>query len=502
MAINEKGDSRRLFLRNSGAALLAGYAFNNRNGLAQNVARPDAGRYQSVVIRTHHNTSSGPVDERLDFPKDWKIDIMHMVGVKNTPLTSAQILQKLRTPIGSKQLRDIAAGKKNAAISFDDSSRPTYFGDVAEQVINELNLAGIDDDHILFIGAVGTHHDISPVVAMGKLGPRVYARCTWTTHNCFPGCCIQQGRTSWNNMIEANSYMVKADVRIHMGSIRQHGGYGFGGGPKGVIPGLVSLNSVYYNHTVVGGINRGNRSYEGDTRAQDASSDIPSFTKMGFPGPFNRRADALEAARLVPIDFSINIIHNGTRECIDLFCGDINEAHLAGSEVANELQCYDHAAKAGEFDITVVNADPCTQTPAGFATPREGGIAVAVRQSSDLGQYHRLHESGSANLQAYPFRAAGTAPNYRRIMLSAFEGKKGGAGTGSGVEIFPTWDNILPLLEQNMKTGARVLLYPYSGNCWAKVVPRPAAAAPAGGAAAPAGGARQGGARQGGGGEE
>ena len=486
---NMKTDSRRAFLRNSGAALLAGYAFSNRTGLAQTVARPDAARYQSVTINTHEFSPTGAIQERLDLPKDWKIDTVHMVGAKNTPLTSAQILQKLRTPIGSKSLRDIAAGKKNACITFDDASRPTYFGLVAEQVINELNAAGIDDDHILFIGAVGSHTEMHSYCAMGKLGQVVYKRCPWETHNNLDNL-VKVGKTGFNNMIELNGYFAKADVKILMGQIRNHAGYMFSGGPKGIIPGIVSVDTIFYNHCVVGGVNvRTSRGYEGDTREQLKEASVPLFDKLGYAQPYNRRLDALEAARLAGVDFSVSIIQNGTQDVIDLICGDVNESHLAACEVANNIQCYDHIVKAGEFDVVITNNYPTTQAGIRYGTPREGGISIAVVQTPLTNQIHKLSQRGSWNQTAWhdinysPRKQA----NYRQIMVSQYAGKKEHYNSNS-VEIYPTWDKVLPILEQNNKSGASVLLYPYNGNAWAKFQPR-TAAAPAGGAAGTAAGA-------------
>ena len=490
---NLRTDSRRSFLRNSGAALLAGYAFSNRTGLAQTVARPDAARYQSVVINTHDYHPDGEIQERLDFPKDWVIDTVGTAGAKAIPLTSAQILQKLRSPIGSKSLGDIAAGKKNACITFDDASRPTNFALVAEQVINELNAAGIDDQHILFIGATGSHDDMHAVVARQKLGAAVYSRCPWLPHQPLDNS-VKVGRTSWNNMIEVNGYFAKSDVKILMGSIRTHAGYVFGGGPKGIIPGITSVETIYYNHAVVGGINRGNRSFEGDQRAQDPSSVVELLEKMQG-GTYNRRADALEASRLAAVDFSINIVQNQTRQVIDLYCGDVNEAHLAACVPANDMQCYDHAVKAGENDIVIVNSYPTSMVPPGFGSPREGGISIVILQSPVAGEFHKLHEHGQWDLQAWQTTRinAGRVANYRRIYLSQYVGKMQYLNTANQ-EIYPTWDKILPILEQNMKTGAKVLLYPSNGNMWNKVAPRAAAAPGAGGATGAAGAARQGGA--------
>ncbi len=80
---SENGKSRRSFFRNSSAALLAGYAFTNRKGLAQTVQQPDRDRYQSITLNTHDYSLTGEIQERIDLPKDWEVDIHHMAGNKS-----------------------------------------------------------------------------------------------------------------------------------------------------------------------------------------------------------------------------------------------------------------------------------------------------------------------------------------------------------------------------------------------------------------------------------
>jgi len=507
MGMNEKGESRRAFLRNSGAALLAGYAFTNRTGLAQTVAKPDASKYQSFTLRTHDYDPHGEQEERLDFPKDWKVDVIHMAGVKNTPLTPAQIVERLRQPIGSKSLRDIASGKKTAAVTFDDLTRPTPVHLVAEHVVNELNAAGIDDDHILFIGACGSHQDISAIDAAGKLGP-VFWRCPWTTHNVHNNH-VTCGRTSWNNMIEVNGYWARSDVKVLIGAIRNHGGYGYSGGPKSIIPGITSLKTIFYNHCVVGGINKGNTSYEGTSRGTSGPGMVINN---------DRRLDAVEAARLAGTDFSVNIVQNGSRQVIGLFCGDVNEAHLEACRMADKTLAYESNPKGADYDICITNGYPASRySGIQFGSVKEGGISIAVRQSPNGGHFHHLHETGEwDNKSWWETRYNPRAAKFRRIILSQYQGKDQYINM-QGVERMPSWDKILPILEQTYKSGARVLFYPYGNVAHAPGMKRtlypedvvapaaapggaggqrgaaPAGAAPAGGA--PAGGAPAGGAR-------
>jgi len=447
--LGEYGNSRRAFFRNSGMALLAGYALTNRTGFAQTVQRPNSDKYQSIMVNTHDYV--GEIQERLDFPKDWQVDVVHLAGENITPLTADQIIQRLRSPIGSKQLRDIARGKKNAVVTFDDISRPTPVHLIAEHVVNELNTAGIDDDHILFICAQGSHQSMTHGEAMAKLGP-VFTRCPWMSHNVHNNN-IDVGRTSWNNMIQANGYLVKADVKVLIGAIRDHPGFGYSGGAKSIIPGTVSLETIKYNHAVIGGLPKGNRVYEGHDRPNTGRNHVIDNLM---------RVDAVEAARLVGVDFSINVVQNGTRQVLGLYCGDVFEAHIEACRYADKVICWDRDVNDGDYDIVVSNSYPGSRySPIRFGRPREGGTSISISQSP-LGRHmHYLHDSGLWNLE--PWWIGNYHPrkaDYRRIILSQYMSKALTINL-EDVIIHPTWDKILPILEKEHKTGTKVLVYPY-----------------------------------------
>ncbi|MFC1539541.1 lactate racemase domain-containing protein [Candidatus Latescibacterota bacterium] len=447
--IGNNGIVRRKFFQNSGMALLAGYAFTNEKGLAQAVQSPNSDKYQSVTVNTHDYV--GEIEERLDFPKDWQIDVMKLSGENLPPLTPDQIIQRLRSPIGSKQLRDIAAGKKNAVVTFDDISRPTPVHLIAEHVANELNAAGIDDDHILFICAQGSHQSMTHPEAMAKLGP-VFTRCPWMSHNIHTNC-LDVGRTTWNNRIQVNGFLATADVKVLIGAIRDHPGFGYSGGAKSIIPGMVSLETIKYNHAVIGGIPKGNRVYEGHDNARTGRNHVIDN---------EMRLDAVEAARLAGIDFSINVVQSGTRKVLGLHCGDVLDAHLEVCRQAINVISWDRAVNDRDYDIVVSNSYPASRySPIKFGRPREGGTSISVSQSP-LGRHmHYLHDSGTWNLEPWWIGNYNprTAP-YRRIILSQYM-SKALVINYEDVIIQPSWDKILPILEKEYKSGTKVLVYPY-----------------------------------------
>ena len=446
------GATRRTFLKHSGAVLLAGYAAARGTGLAQTVQRPNAEKYQSITLNTHE--FFGDIEERFDFPKGWRVDVVGMAG-KNAPaLTGPQIVQKLRSPINSKPLADIAGGKKTAAISFDDLTCPTPNGIIAEQVINELNAAGIDDDHILFISALGSHHVMTQPEARAKLGA-VVDRCRWINHNVFHNF-IEVGRTAWMNRVEVDAYFMKADLKIMLTGLRDHGSACYTGGPKSLLPGLSSFQTIFFNYGIVGGYTKG--------RDGATENGNPTVTRTNLTTN-DLRNDIIDAARLAGIDFTVNTVYNGKRQVIEVFAGDAVDAHLQACQYSVKNLCDEREVKTAEYDIVVANSYPGIQTAGtSFIAPREGGSAVVISQNPlGLNPMHYVSESRRLDVKASWDRFyTASAAKFDRLMLSQYMQRRDIASF-TGLQLFPAWDTLLAVLEGKFKGAARVCVFPYNG---------------------------------------
>jgi nickel-dependent lactate racemase len=93
----------------------------------------------------------------LDFPSSWSIFFCPMKGGERKKLTHKEMGRAFHKPIGSKPIQEIAKGKKEVAILFDDLARPTPVYEIVPYVLRELEKAGISDQQIRFIAALGAH---------------------------------------------------------------------------------------------------------------------------------------------------------------------------------------------------------------------------------------------------------------------------------------------------------------------------------------------------------
>ena len=158
-----------------------------------------------------------------------------------------RIRELIGSPIGRPPLRELARGCKETAIIFDDLTRPTPVSRVLPFVLEELAAAGIGDDQIRFIAALGAHGAHTRIDFEKKLGPEVLRRFRVYNHNPYENC-TDMGTTGRGTPVSINSEAAACDLMLAIGSILPHPFMGFGGGGKIVFPGIASMESIQANH--------------------------------------------------------------------------------------------------------------------------------------------------------------------------------------------------------------------------------------------------------------
>ena len=111
--------------------------------------------------------------KNIALPDRWQIEMCHMTGSDTPTMTAAEIRKALDNPIGTMPIRELARGKKQVVILFDDMSRITRTFDFVSHVLQDLADAGIEDENISFVCATGCHGAISRLDFVKKLGKDV-----------------------------------------------------------------------------------------------------------------------------------------------------------------------------------------------------------------------------------------------------------------------------------------------------------------------------------------
>jgi nickel-dependent lactate racemase len=293
-----------------------------------------------------------------------------------------EIRHALDNPTGSPRIEELARPGMDAVLLFDDLQRPTPAHLALPEIIDRLNRAGIPDDRITGVCAVGTH----PIPTMNqlkiKVGKEVFTRLSSRlfSHDPHSKDNIIIGRTQRGTVVEVNQWVASADLIIGVGECMPHPVSGFGGGCKIIMPGVCSYHSVADHHF---------------TWMRNRNSRV----NLLDGNPFYE--DSVDAGRLSRLAFKLDLIINEKKEVISAFAGDPVGEHKEASRYAESLYRVSLPKLA---DVTIASAFPLEMgvqaskalDMAAFCT-RAGGAIVWVAPQKEAGPIMPLiREMGSA----------------------------------------------------------------------------------------------------------
>jgi len=442
---------RRLFLKVVGAAgwvPLIGTAVASAPNQPTH-ASSIKGSAKSVVIPTHEWT--GDLNERLDFPGDWQIEVMEMKGAKTPALSAQQIATHLGQPVGTQPLRQVVAGKKRVVITFDDLTRPTPAYTVMPWLMGELQAAGVPDENVLLLGAFGSHRAMTQLEVQSKLGKEPATLFAWQNHNVFENT-KDIGTTSYRNRIKLNTTFLAADCKICISGVKGHEQAGLSGGAKAVMPGVAALDTIEYNHWTI----------------------LPRSKNAGTFKIFHNdvRADMIEAARMANVNFSVQIVMNQKRQPLGVYAGDIVWAHEAAAQLA--VQTYTTPV-VKNADIVVANAYPVSNQAFRARwwmdrSLRDGGTGVLIIQHPlGLDPVHWLNSrvvgrGGVSYFDMSDRRAQSRLPRGTGLVVySQYLTRSMMNSYPPATRFASKWDDVIHILRERHPGQAHVAVYPYAG---------------------------------------
>ncbi|MCW4050270.1 MAG: lactate racemase domain-containing protein [Candidatus Bathyarchaeota archaeon] len=379
--------------------------------------------------------------EKLGFPERWTVKEQKMIGHDSPKLSDREFAEKLQNPVGTPQLSDLAKGKQRCVIVIDDMTRPTKQYQMLPAVLNELHKGGLNDDQIVFMMATGAHGGRLLFDFQKKLGPETPKRYLVFNHNCYENL-VDLGETSHGTPIHINTEVMNCDLKITLGVMMPHFGYGFGGGSKMILPGVAGIDSITHNH-----------------RIRDGTGPGKVLENV-------RRLDSEEAARAAGVDFVINAFMNADCDVADLVCGDVVDAHREGVKIARRHYATEIVKDA---DIVIGNGYPMANE--GYKayhllndSVREGGDMVFLLYTPEGCRVH--HYNGRFGTD---FGGRGwTKTTYikkpwkmnRVICVTPQIAKMDEYYYGEGSQWVKSWQKARKMLEETHSDDALVALYP------------------------------------------
>lgn len=145
--------------------------------------------------------------------------------------TSGEIMKKaLSNPIGTPVIKEIVKPGEKVAVITSDLTRPCPSQEVLPPVLEELREAGISDENITIIFALGSHRAHTEEEMRHLVGDSIFEQFKCIDHD--PSDCISLGSTSAGTPVEIFRPVVEADRRVCVGNIEFHYFAGYSGGAK------------------------------------------------------------------------------------------------------------------------------------------------------------------------------------------------------------------------------------------------------------------------------
>lgn len=228
----------------------------------------------------------------------------------NADATSA-INDALDSPIGCEPLMKLAEGKRTAAISVCDITRPAPNRITLPPLLERLHKAGIPVEGITIVIATGLHRAATQEELDTILGPEIASRYRVESHDARDFAAHRQlGATRRGTPVFIDERFMAADLHITLGFIEQHLMLGFSGGRKLVAPGLAAQETIKVIHSP---------RFMREPMATEGSIDANPL-----------HAELLEIAAMARHNFMLDVTLTQERAISGVFAGDPVKAHAAG----------------------------------------------------------------------------------------------------------------------------------------------------------------------------
>jgi len=393
-------------------------------------------------------------------PSKWHVEIFEPDALRGVaPLSAEQVLRSLQEPIGSESLAKLAAGRKDAVIIVDDLSRPTPAFAVLPQIISELATGGLRDEDIRIIIGLGTHRPLTETEQRRKLGRELVDRFKVVNHNAFTRQLTRYQRSDGGPDFAINRVVGEADLKISVSGIIPHGGAGFGGGAKAILPSVSAYDTIMYNHSTF--------AWEGYGIVYPERIESACI-----------RRDMEAAARVVGLDFSVNLVFTPFKELLGVYAGDFVAAHRKGCAVAHRLFLTEVPTE--KLDIVIAGGYPMDtdigQSHRGTWPEKYGHTSALLAGARDGWAYHgdngkshavyrRLKREQRAEHAAYRFRgtaSSGERADQTRHYYSCRLEPEVFHERNNERQFFNDWSALTEALQSKANASPSVGVFPYA----------------------------------------
>ncbi len=264
-----------------------------------------------TVFRMRVDMAFGKTGLKLDLPGGFEYRVLEARSAAPLADAAGAIEAALDRPIGSPPLLELASGRRSAAISVCDITRPAPNRVVLPGILRRLEQAGIARQAITILIATGLHRPATESEIAQITGPEIAGAYRVVNHHARElSAHVGLGTTASGTPVYIDERFISADLHITCGFIEPHLMLGYSGGRKLVVPGLAAQETIKVLHSP---------KFMRDPRASEGSID---------DNPLQR--EFLEITRMARHDFMLDVALARDRRIAAVFAGHPEEAHRQG----------------------------------------------------------------------------------------------------------------------------------------------------------------------------
>lgn len=267
----------------------------------------------------------------LDIPDKNLLATLEANSIKIEKSEAELVSDSIHKPIASDRLKDIVKKGEKIAIITSDITRPMPSSKVLPFVLEELEKAGIPDEDITIVFALGNHRSHTRDEMILLVGNTIFDRIRCVDSN---GKMVHLGTTAMGTPVDIFEIVANADRRICLGNIEYHYFAGYSGGSKAIMPGVSTREAIQSNHSRM----------------------VEPTSKAGKIDGNAVRQDIDSVLNFISIDFIVNVVLNEHKQIVFCVSGNPVLAHREGCRFLDTL-----------YGITIPQqADIVVVSPGGF----------------------------------------------------------------------------------------------------------------------------------------
>lgn len=227
--------------------------------------------------------------------------------------------------IGSLPLREKVSSDDLITIVVSDITRSWMRQDLIMPMLVEYlhKEIGIGYEQMTILIALGTHRPSLPEEMVRICSEEVCRKVKVVDHNCDADDLVTVGTTSRGTVVQVNPLVIGRKV-IVLGGTVHHMMAGFGGGRKNILPGVAARETIRQNHR---------RALDPEKAMSDARVGCCKLRD----NPIHE--DMAEAAGMVPVAYSLNLVVSSGGRHAGIFGGDLDAAWKASCDF--QRACYE-----------------------------------------------------------------------------------------------------------------------------------------------------------------